>query len=314
MINWILTDDRAGNNNQIYALVKALEIEVIEKKLIYNKMAKLPNFLNIGLCSINNKDDFINKPYPDLIIAAGRKAGRVALAIKKLHPACNIIQIMWPEYFIDKYDMILLPSHDVPKKYNNIYYHTGSIYFYDEQTFSKERQKFNHVFDSLPRPHISLLIGGNNKHFTLTDDDAREIANMANNMGSSILLTTSRRTPISAIEIFKKNITSPSYLYDFRSNDLNPYKAMLYDSDIIITTGDSVSMCSEACSTGKKTYIYANNIKQDSKYKRFIEMLYEGNYARPLSAINNDNFIPNKLVNCHQIADFINKNILLKIS
>ena len=42
---WILTDDRAGNNTQVVGIAEALSLPYEEKKLAYNSLVKLPNFI-----------------------------------------------------------------------------------------------------------------------------------------------------------------------------------------------------------------------------------------------------------------------------
>lgn len=69
-------------------------------------------------------------------------------------------------------------------------------------------------------------------------------------------------------------------LYFWDGNGDNPYQGMLAWADALLVTEDSVSMLSEAVSTGKPVYI----IKMEGgseRFQRFYDYLFDNNYARP---------------------------------
>jgi mitochondrial fission protein ELM1 len=59
---------------------------------------------------------------------------------------------------------------------------------------------------------------------------------------------------------------------------------MLALADHIVVTGDSISMCSEACTTGKPTYIYAPDNYLSKKHQIFVDQLFKSKRAHPLSS------------------------------
>ena len=63
----------------------------------------------------------------------------------------------------------------------------------------------------------------------------------------------------------------------------NPYLGILALADILVVTGDSVSMCTEASATAKPVYIYAPSGFLVAKHARFQADLFAGGYARPLT-------------------------------
>src|SRR6185369_4221368 len=78
-------------------------------------------------------------------------------------------------------------------------------------------------------------------------------------VGGSLMVTTSRRTGDRLAEAIEDFLTAPVYFYDWKDEDVeskNPFFAFLGLADAVIATGDSISMCSEACATGKPVYIY----------------------------------------------------------
>lgn len=80
-------------------------------------------------------------------------------------------------------------------------------------------------------------------------------------------------------------ITAPSSIFrwDKDAGKDNPYLGYLALADAVIVTGDSVSMCSEACAGTGPVYIYAPPALTVPKHARLHEELYQKGYARPLN-------------------------------
>ena len=53
-------------------------------------------------------------------------------------------------------------------------------------------------------------------------------------------------------------------------------------ADNLVVSGDSVSMCCEACGTGKPVFIFEGHDWLTSKHLRFTKSLFDGGYAVPL--------------------------------
>ena len=85
---WALLDDRMGSVGQAKGILQAIgkKMSVTEKKLVYTKWAKLPNFLRgKSLLGVNQKEsDDLSSPYPDIILSTSRRTLPVARLIKKL--------------------------------------------------------------------------------------------------------------------------------------------------------------------------------------------------------------------------------------
>lgn len=100
------------------------------------------------------------------------------------------------------------------------------------------------------------------------------------------MITDSRRTGIDAQEAIMREIEgipTYSYLWD-KDLGQNPYLGFLGCADDLIVTGDSVSMCCEACGTGKKVQIYSGKKWLDAKHKRFLDKMFSRKLAFPLGA------------------------------
>jgi mitochondrial fission protein ELM1 len=79
------------------------------------------------------------------------------------------------------------------------------------------------------------------------------------------------------LSMLQEGMTAPFYLWDGQGN--NPYTGILGAADYIITPGDSVSMMSEACYTGKPVYIFDLDITKE-KFLTFKNDLIQSSHAR----------------------------------
>ncbi|HEY9163603.1 MAG TPA: ELM1/GtrOC1 family putative glycosyltransferase, partial [Magnetovibrio sp.] len=101
--------------------------------------------------------------------------------------------------------------------------------------------------------------------------------------GGSLLVTTSRRSSPEATEALLQAIDGvPANVFKWGDEGENPYMAYLAMADHIIVTGDSVSMCSEACAPGVPVYIFAPKKLTAHKHAKLHQDLYKGGYAKPL--------------------------------
>ncbi|MCQ2965338.1 MAG: mitochondrial fission ELM1 family protein [Alphaproteobacteria bacterium] len=290
---WVIADDRAGNNNQSLGVAEALGGEIIIKKISYNKFIKCPNFIrSSSLLGVNKNEDLLDNEYPEFAIAAGRRAAPVLRWIKKKSKnTTKIIQIMFPGYWgMKNYDLIVLPNHDgCHSNKKNILRVIGAAHRITENRLNIEREKWKNFFEELPQPRIALIVGGATKNKPFTISMAKELADRANflrdKMGKgSFLVTTSRRTGEQQAKVLNDNLKEPKFFYGWGNTEIeNPYFGYLAIADYIIVTGDSVSMCSEACATNSPVYIYAPEGSVGKKHTLLHRHLYQGQYAQPLT-------------------------------
>ena len=104
------------------------------------------------------------------------------------------------------------------------------------------------------------MVGGSAVPFIFDVPTARRLAEQASALarteGGSLLVSTSRRTPPDAARALSDSLTVPAYVHHWTPRGgPNPYLAYLALADAFIVTGDSASMLTEACSTGKRVWI-----------------------------------------------------------
>lgn len=307
-ILWVLLDSRMGSVGQARGVINFLDkdkFEIIEKNLEYTKLSGLPNFLRgktlVGLVPQSKKQ--IISPFPDLVLSTSRRTVPVARYIKKQNRNTKLIQLMHPgKTGLKEFDLALVPEHDKNKKtYPNIRYIVGAPHRISEEIISDAKQKWLPEFESLPKPLTAVIVGGAIKKKGFSLDNATDLANkvrmLKEKTGGSVLITTSRRTGEKAEKAIIDTLKDiPAHTFLWGEKKENPYMGYLACADNIVVTGDSVSMCCEACGTNKPVFVFTGKKWLTRKHIRFVASLYKNGYAVALKERNLE-FKPKKALN-----------------
>ncbi|MGL4226975.1 MAG: mitochondrial fission ELM1 family protein [Rickettsia sp.] len=319
IFNWIPRSSRGMTTEESsHTTTPKLATDYTLIKLQYNCLAKLPNFL-LKYYPIHIKSellqDIIAKPLPDIIITAGRRTAVLAFYLKKkLKKDIKLIQIMQPSLPHDAFAAVIIPYHDLVLKrhceatkwlkqsqdfftgllrqyfvfprnddFKNIIPINGAINNVTAK-FAAASLELQKHYPNLTK-FIAVIIGGNNKKFNFNEDEAVLFSSLLNkiytNQKIPFFITFSRRTPQAVKSIIKNNMPVSTIIYDPNEDTgYNPYIAMLANAKYIISTADSISMCSEAASSGKPLYIFCPPNFNSSKHKIFIKQLVEQKIAR----------------------------------
>jgi mitochondrial fission protein ELM1 len=292
---WVLADDRIGSRSQSISVADALGADYHIKEITYGIWAFMPNrLLGASFSGLTIEcQKSLSPPWPDMVISSGRRTAPVAKKIRSLAIKngikCFLVHIMDPGGCRDDFGIVAVPRHDGNIKGSNIFAITGAPHQITKIYLESAAELWHMRFEHLNKPRIALIVGGSTRHRDFTSEMAKELASWASSMalkaGGSLLITTSRRTG-SAAEKLLESITAPSdiFCWDEENKSDNPYKAYLALADAIIVTGDSSSMCSEACGGIKPVYIYAPTSLTAPKHRRLHQELFNMGYARPLTA------------------------------
>ncbi len=315
---WILLDNRIGSRHQAEGVAHYLDdnkFNIIYKEIQYNKLAALPNCIRGRTLLGLTKESKINlqAPYPEFVLSASRRTAPVARWIKKKNSQAKLFQLLHiGRWGIKDFLTIFTPEHD---KYKtpapNIKYTIGSPHFITQEKLSAAYNLWYEKFKDLPHPLTAVIIGGaiKNKPFTLKNAQnlALAIKDFKQKEGGSILITTSRRTGTQAESQIMEQIKDiPQYTYLWGDKSPNPYLGFLACADDIIVTGDSVSMCCEATATGKPLYIFRGEQWLTPKHLRFVQSLFENEYAQNLQNPSSKKQNPKPLNIAEEIATQIN--------
>ncbi len=287
---WVLADDRAGNVAQCLGVAEALGEPFVVKEVRYNRWGRLHNWLRAdsrrGLTRECRKT--LLPPWPDLVIAAGRRTAPLARWFKRKF-GTRLVQIMdpgWPGR--QDFDLIAAPVHDDLPDRANVVHTVGSCHRAVPALLADERVRWEARLAHLPRPYLLVVVGGTTKDYRFGPELGRQLVaeavSLAGVMGGSILVTTSRRTEPELEAVIVEGIPEPRFIHCWREGLDNPYLALLAMADTIVVTGDSMNMCSEACANGGPVYIFSPPGMVNAKHARLHQLLYERGYARPLGA------------------------------
>ncbi len=317
---WILLDNRIGSRHQAEGIANYLDsskFEIIFKEIEYTKWAALPNIIRgrtlLGISE--NAKCRLTAPFPDMVLSTTRRTAPVARWIKKRNPATQLFQLLHiGRIGIKDFTTIFTPEHDSYKcKSPNIKYTVGSPHFITKEKLETAYNEWQNVFSNLPRPITAVIIGGSIKKHPFSLENAANLAKHIKKIkatdNGSILITTSRRTGAEAEKLIMDNLSDiPNYAYLWGAKGANPYLGFLACADNIIVTGDSVSMCCEATAARKPLAIYTGNNWLTAKHLRFVQSLYDKNYATELSphAFSQTNKQPQPLNVAKEIAEYLN--------
>ncbi len=289
---WTLTDDRAGNVAQALGVAEALQRPFVTKDIRYTPLARLPNIVTgarlVGLTPESRMA--LTPPWPDVVVAAGRRTAPAARWIKR-HAGKPVIiaHLMNPgRSGAEEFDLIAVPRHDcvVPGgDAPNVLRTTGAPHRLTELRLKSAADVWSARLSHLPRPFVAVIVGGatHSKPFpaALAVELGRKISGLTAAAGGTVLLATSRRTGRDAERALLEAIPEPRKTFFWSDGGDNPYFGFLALADAVVVTGDSVSMCSEACATPGPVYIYAPDGMVAPKHARLHKNLYELGFARP---------------------------------
>ena len=287
---WTLTTGEAGFRSQVRGLAERLGFPFEEKILtLPMPWGWLPGYVAAwGLRTTRMCwEDFasLHPPWPDLLITCSRRSVALSLLIKKMSVGkVFTVHIQDPRTPPRFFDMVIPLGHDGLTG-DNVYPTRGALHALTPAQLTSAAQRFHSIFQALPRPLVTVLIGGSSKAYQLSPERTLDIGRQlyALARGCGLIVTLSRRTGEKNAEILRRELAHPNiFLWDGTGE--NPYPAMLALADHILVTSDSVSMISEASATGKPISI----IELPGRSKRlhaFHERMRHDGIIRPFNGV-----------------------------
>lgn len=291
---WGLMDGRAGNDAQVRGVVERLGFAHQFQPIYYNALVRLPNrLLGTGLHAVDKQRSApLAPPWPDIVVSAGRRLAPVALHIKKHHPRTLLVHMMSPGLDWQSFDVLAIPSHDRVRNQPNIVRTLGAPHHVTPQKLATAAARLAPSLELPEGMRIGVLIGGHSSYGKMRKEDIGQLLFHLGRIAgtASLLVTTSRRTPEFVVPLLVSALERrPHQLYVYgKTAGANPYLGILGVSDIVIVTGESISMCSEACGTGKPVYVLQPARSLSEKHRRFLRVLFDRQFARPIDAYDPD--------------------------
>ncbi len=255
---WILQTARAGDNSQVLEIARRLGGNVAVKKIAFNALHNLPNWaLGASLSSLTPEArQQIVPPWPDLVIAAGKRTVPIALWIKAASGRrAKLVQIGRPRAALLNFDLVIsTPQYGLPKEPNLV---ELALPFAPPRSFSEQEVSYwQGEWKNLPRPWILVSIGAGKFPLSLGRREIRDFSAKLSRLGAGLIVIASPRTKQDVLTALAKHLgRCPAKFYPW-SRGANPYQVALELADRIVVTSDSMSMVGEAVNSGKPVSIF----------------------------------------------------------
>ena len=250
---WVITEGMAGTENQCLGVAEALGAEPVVKRINLRGPWKILSPY-IGLECAGTFEPALNGPWPDLLLASGRKSIAASRYIKRKSGGKTFtVQIQDPRISPVQFDLVAVPYHDPTRGDNVVVTHAAPNRVTDLK-LTKARNDFAPLFAMMPSPHIAVMIGGNSKAHTMSEQGMEKLGAQLSNLPGSLMITASRRTNDAQKEAFLRGLGDRAHFFWDGAGE-NPYFGMLAWADAILVTADSVSMLGDAATTGKPVYM-----------------------------------------------------------
>jgi hypothetical protein len=227
---------------------------------------------------------------PDIVISCGAKTAALCYWLAHENRAKSIAILRPGMVPYQNFDLVIHPEHDrraliLPP---NVCLTKAAPNLIDQDYLDENRRlllgRFSHLKMNL-RLKLGLLLGGDTKGVTMTEQQMRviihQLKDVAENYNMDFLITTSRRTPEAIEQLllreFRDHKRSALLIIANKSNVPEAIGGILALSEVVIVSGESVSMVSEAASSGKKVVVFPIDSEalrpSENKYTRFAEEL-----------------------------------------
>jgi len=312
----VITDGKAGHLNQALALCKELKryrehsgyapgdtsVEVVEVQF-RNTLAKTlfricALFSGKGcqgcmrclrICLTSDSYENLIRKYADIVISCGSAVAGVNRIFSIENNAKSACVMKPPFVGFGRFDMAVIPRHDGKSKKGGAVIATDTVpNLIDEDHLSEAAGKISKIAKLEKKKRIGVLLGGENSDFELTDDITEEllsnVIDAAGKLDANLLFTTSRRTSRDT-ETAVKNRLRPEarcklLVIANEKNIPGAVGGILGLSDIVVTSGESASMVSEAVQSGKTVIVFRlkKKKKRPSKFERMLANLESKDY------------------------------------
>ena len=269
---WLLLDDRPGHRTQVIGLAERLGWPCEHKELTFTPLNRISNRV-LGASRLAVRADQsspLEPPWPDLVIAMGRRSAPVARWIRRQSGGrTRLVQLgRKGANAAADFDLAVTCRHfqfpDHP--------HRLQILLPPTQVtpvgLRDAASRWPDLMSAAKAPRVVLLIGGTTAHHRLTPKAAERMAvavqRFTDVQGGSLTCVTSRRTG-AAVEAALTRTLTAAEIHCWRADrKANPYLGYLAGADILVVTGESESMLAEAATTGKPLLIYPVSPRPES--------------------------------------------------
>jgi mitochondrial fission protein ELM1 len=205
----------------------------------------------------DRKSSPIGAPFPDIVIASGRRTIPYARAIKTTSKGETFVAILKDPRTRARFaDLIWTPAHD-RRRGDNVFTTLTSPHGL-QSTIAAAGANTGAAIARLQRPLLGLVLGGPSGGARYDAASASALATRvraAMKDFASLAVTPSRRTPPAFASQLEAELNGLN-VYFWSGEGANPYPQILGSSDVLIVAADSHNMMSEAASAPAGVYAW----------------------------------------------------------
>jgi len=322
----VLDDGKAGHLNQSLAVaehIKKARVSqganyedtrtIIVKVKFKSKTAK--NILGICASSANwrchgcmkcmrwllEKETYeqLMRTYSDFVVSCGSSLSGVNVLMAKENNAKNIV-VMKPGPFIGyrKFRLALVPKHDSPPVKNNIVATDLAPNLIDEDRMKRDAETLARRVHIESSGAVGVFIGGDNPEYALRSRLVSSVVDgllaFSSASGADLIMTTSRRTSPECEKVLKDRLAHEAKCkLLIIANEKNPPEVVggiLGLSKVVVVSEESISMISEAVSSGRPVVVFRIDKKTASatKHEGSLSKLAAAGYVTVTDAADLD--------------------------
>ena len=314
----VLSDGKAGHVKQSLAVVELLReshpalthtvVEVrfrhrLARALAVGWSAWMPRRFGAAACLRWTLDRGSARAlltrYADLIISCGSSLAPVNVLWASENAAQSVV-IMNPSPIpLRRFHLVIAPKHDHLRPRPNVLETSGAVSRLREEDLRAARHRlpahpnFRQGRAALDQqPAIAVFIGGDTAHYGVSaafiDALIAQVTSACDAVDGWCLVTTSRRTSPAVERLLAERLgTHPRcrlLLIATRDPIDGTMEGMLGWADVAVVTGESISMVSEACASGRPVVVVEPPMRASralpTKHQRFLRELSAEGYAR----------------------------------
>ena len=306
----ILSDNKPGHYKQSLGIVEKLPESETEWLTVEFRRKWRDNLLRVLMCAFGSMPlstsliqtllrwSLTAEAYnaltalrtADIILSTGSSVAAVNLLLGRILGAKTVTCRRPSPLGVRNFDLAILPMfswHGKGTK-DNVCQIVGVPNPISPDTLNIKQKQLIQALNLPDCPRIGLLIGGTDRHETITAADAEQLGaiceTVATEMEAQILVTTSRRTPTEVTahltSTLKHSAWCPLFIAPDTPSELaDPYQTILALSDLLIVTADSFTMVCEAASSGRPVIVLTLSRKTARKPKRYKVYEYMEQHA-----------------------------------
>ena len=261
----MLSSPRAGERTQLFGLAEAMGSPFEIKHIAHRPFGAALELLGgEHLHGIDlERSDALEAPWPDVVLLAHQSNENVAHWIRQQSGGrTRLVLLGRPWAPVDEFDLVVTtPQYDLPEA-ANVLHNPLPLHRVSAERLTQAGAKWEPRVAHLPRPYITVLVGGSSGPYVFDDAAAvrlgREVSELARESLAAVCWSPPARVPRhprSRRSSPRSTAGLPAPLVRWGQSE--PILRISGPADRIVVTADSISMIAEACATGRPVEMFA---------------------------------------------------------